>query len=139
MSKDKIISALEETVDEIYLSLKYSFKDITVFPGEPLKVPLIVASSVTFVSLVCWLFNWIRFTHWVGSLVGTLILAILYYVGKEEGNGKSKSIRSDEGDVELSAGREESASSEREVVRREEYAELLRDAVRIDAQNDGNS
>ena len=67
MEKEKIISGAEETVDELYLSLKYSFKDITVFPGEGLRIPLIISASITMVSLVCWLFDILRFTHWIGG------------------------------------------------------------------------
>lgn len=139
MNKDTLFDIIEETVDEIYLSLKYSFKDITVFPGELLKVPFFISLGITFVSLICWLFNIVRFTNWIGAFVGTIILGILYYVGKEDKDGESESIRDSEDSFGDTSGREESTGQTGHATGREDFAELLSNSVPVDAENDSHS
>jgi len=139
LEKSRVKELVIETLDEIYLAIKYSFRDITVFPGEHLKNPFFISLGITIVSLICWLFGIFRMTDWIGGVVATIILGLLYYLGKEVHHDKPRDTSDSERDFELSTIGQESSSKKRKVSRREKYAKFFSDPIESDTENDSNS
>ena len=69
-------------INEVYISLRHSLKDITIFPGTNLYPSLLFAIVIFVVSVLTRLIGSYNFINPIGAGVGTLILGIIYYVGE---------------------------------------------------------
>lgn len=73
-----------DLIDEVYISLKYSLKDITLIPSGRLVDITKVAVVLTAISLIEELFNIPAFLDWRGCIFGLLILIILTTIGRRK-------------------------------------------------------
>lgn len=108
------MDSLLEFLDEIYISLKYSLRDITVLPGDNLLEALYMALGITLISVLCQLLGIPALLSWQGGLFGSSILGILVLFGRRSnralfGSNGDSDVRSG-----VDSGGEESTSIEKE-------------------------
>jgi hypothetical protein len=82
-------------INEVYISLRYSLKDITIFPGKNLVHSLVIAASITVLAWLVYLFKYYNFINPIGATLGTVILGVIYYIGERGENGKVRDVSSD--------------------------------------------
>lgn len=102
---------VSEFLDEIYLSLKYSLRDITLFPGDNLIYSFKIAAGITVISALCALLDLPRFVEWKGALLGTVILGVLILIGRRRDNALSGADGVGNDSTRVHAGWEEGAGS----------------------------
>lgn len=105
---------LSDFLEEIYLSLKYSLRDITLFPGDNLIDALKITAGITAVSGLCALLGLPKFVDWRGALLGTIILALLIFIGRRRDSETSGENGTCNDGIGLYASGEESSSTEGE-------------------------
>ena len=71
-------------IKKFYEAIRYSVKDITIFPGRILFKPMLFAWVITFVAAVAMITDKFHFKNVWGCLVGSLILTILCYSERRE-------------------------------------------------------
>lgn len=106
---------IDNLLNDLYTCLKYSLRDIILFPSDNTLDLIQYASAISIFSLVSYWLHFPTLLDWRGCFLGTAILGILHVIGRRSDYALSR----DDGDIKDSirddASGEESTSSEREI------------------------
>lgn len=82
---------MKELLDSIFLSLKYSTKDIIVFPGDNLDEVLKLSSVISTISTISHFSGLPTLLDWRGCWVGCALVFIITLIGRREKDEISRS------------------------------------------------
>ena len=101
-----------EFIEELFLSLKYSTKDMIVLPGENLEGTLKYCIILATCSIVSSLMHWITFKDWRGALLSVILLKIITLKGRRKNHAVSGSNGNDSSGTISNTSREENSNTE---------------------------